>query len=182
MIRAALTASTAQRQLGPVTRRASRAGGLIACLALAACGASSPSPPGPALHVENRIATAVVLSFSILEDGSPDLVVPACGGSVELAPGVDGVPRADWVIVLSHDPSGGLDLALDAVGGDPSQLPEIPVTVYIMWSTGELQPASLPRWLTITPTGVIESAAPLPPVAAGPCAPWAYPLETVPPD
>ena len=100
---------------------------------------------------------------------------------MEITPGVDGVPTDDWVITISDDPTGGLDLLLDAVGGDQSLLPEVPVPVSIMWSTGELQPAALPRWLTITPTDVVPGTAPAAGTAGPSCAPWAYPLEEAPP-
>ena len=144
---------------------------------LAGCSAPAPTVVPAALYVENRVAAAVLVGIS--ERGRADsgvrLEVPACGGRVVARPGADGVPVTDWLIGIQTDPVADPEAALSA---NPSG---VPAESSIIWSTGMINPADLPQWITIEPGGVVvtdhANASPMP----SPCSYWLFPTETTPP-
>jgi hypothetical protein len=158
---------------------------VVATLALvgAGCGSVTPTPAGTnVLHVENRTATAVVLSIGSRGSGPDDkgfeVIVAPCGGQVNGRPGVDGMPATDWLIFLLVDPTGNLERELEAVGGDPSLVPDLSSGMEIAWSTGEINGPDLPRSITVTSAGVTVTGQPDPSPIPNPCVPWTGVSET----
>jgi hypothetical protein len=77
------------------------------------------------------------------------------------------------LIMLLIDDTGRLDRELGAWAGDPADLPGS-FSVTIAWSRGDIPPADLPKWITISAEGVEVTASPPPAQASPVCAPWEW--------
>lgn len=148
---------------------------LAVVLAVAACG--GPTPPvdaSRAIHFQSRLNQAVAVDISSQGGGvaSYTTALRPCGGSVVLVPGMSGVPATELLITLLFDPTGQLDLQLSRWTDDPHDLPGSFSGMSILWSTGELQPHSLPRWITITPDIVFVEDTP--PAVDTTCGRWVH--------
>lgn len=138
---------------------------------LSACASTAPTPIPAALHVENRLSEPIVIGISARGSGeSVNRLVEACGGATDFVPGQGELPDHDWLIGIAGDPSGNLRANFEAAGGDPAKM----VGLLIMWSTGEISPPQLPRWLTVEPTGVVETGSAPDLAPASDCLPWAF--------
>jgi hypothetical protein len=141
-----------------------------ASFAAAACMGPAPTPNVHVLHIENRTANAIMVSAGahvLLQDDSTefDSAVRPCGGKLDLIPGSNGIPADEWQVFLLRDPSGAFDASLGQWAGDPKDMPGHFDRMLIMWSRGDIPTSSLPRWVTITTSGVQLSATP--PAEAG---------------
>ena len=123
-------------------------------------------------HLVNHIASVVVASGSVLHpDESGGLIfVPPCGGG---RTDVLAVPRdGTGSLVLSFDPTAGLDESYAADHGDLDHADVSPGSLSIIYSSGELQSGD---WIVIEPDGVTRS--PMQPTfdTRGACATWRFP-------
>jgi hypothetical protein len=148
---------------------------------LAGCAAAAtPSPRTVGLHIDNRIANAVIFSVGARWVGTPppvstyEQIVPACGGHLDTYVRAS-TPNAPSPLILSVDSSGSLDQELALASNNLDSVPSVALEkALLMWSNVAIDVES---WLTITPDEVLQSTvAPAAPVG-GTCAPWAYTPE-----
>src|SRR5439155_21045270 len=154
---------------------------LLASVLAGACGSTAPTANvGRVLHIENLAVQAVAVTIQERGSNAPayQTAVRPCGGSLDLTVGANGVPSKDLLITMLVDPTRNLDSHLAAWQGDPHDMPGDFNSMSILWSTGEITPTDLPRWLLVTPAFTVENDASKPPnVSPGACA-SAQPLPT----
>ena len=154
---------------------------LLVGLLVIACGSTAPTvDAGRVLHIENLAVQAVAVTIQERGSSTPayQTAVRPCGGSVDVTFGVNGVPSKDLLITMLVDPTRSLDSRLAAWQGDPHDMPGSFNSMSILWSTGDITAADLPRWLLVTPAFTVENDASRPPnVSPGACA-SSQPLPT----
>jgi hypothetical protein len=147
---------------------------LFAGVMVGACGSTAPTvAAGRVLHIENLAVQAVAVSIASRGSSTPayQTAVRPCGGSLDLTVGANGVPSKDLLITFLVDPTRNFDSHLAAWQGDPHDMPGDFSGLSIMWSTGEITPTDLPRWLLVTPAFTVENDASKPAlVSPGACA------------
>ena len=146
---------------------------LTAALAIGACATPTPSvDPSRAIHFQSHLNQAVVVEIAH-RGGDVEAYTTAlrpCGGTAMVVPGLSGVPMDELLITLLLDPTGILDGQLAMFSGDPHDLEGSFNGLTILWSTGEIQTPSLPRWITVTPEVVVVEDTP--PVVDSTCGRW----------
>lgn len=138
----------------------------------------SPLPANASVHFVNHTSNVLLVGGTPL-DGGPgaDRLLGPCGGTLTV-PVWELTDEGHMAISLLYDDSGRLDSDFAHAGGDPSEMPGH-YDVDFVWSSGEVRPDQLPKWITASPTGVQVSDAPPPPLASASCAPWSpAPLES----
>jgi hypothetical protein len=155
-------------------RRRGNALVLLVGVLVGACGSTAPTvAAGRVLHIENLAVQAVAVTITSRGSSTPSFqtAVRPCGGSLDLTVGANGVPSKDLMITFLVDPTRNLDSHLAAWQGDPRDMPGNFNGLSVMWSTGEITPADLPRWLLVTPAFTVENDASRPAlVSPGACA------------
>jgi hypothetical protein len=161
--------------------RIALAGLAFGALCLAGCtGPATPSPRTVGLHIDNRIANAVIFAIGVQWVGTPPpissyaQVVPACGGHLDTY--VRAATRDNpSLLSLNVDSSGNLDHELALASNNLDGVPGVVLQqALIMWSHGDI---TVESWLTITPDEVLQSTVAPAASNGGDCSPWSYTPE-----
>jgi hypothetical protein len=166
--------------MAAITSRIAILGVLVIAAFAAGCAAPAPSPRTVGLHIENRLANAVLYSVGVSWIGTPPplssytQVVPACAGHLDTTI-VAATDNQRTLVVLNTDASGELDHELALAENKLDDVPPVAVQkALIFWSRGDIDSES---WVTITPEEVLLSRVAPAAATTGRCAPWAYTPE-----